>query len=100
MGDPEELKRQHEEMMDGMRMAREVAANEIKDFLSNASQEHLDTIRKLLHQIGHEDALTCAAYYEGLITSALLSRFDICLGCGEVHDPDEHLLDPSEGEEE
>lgn len=90
-GDPEELRKQQEAMMDEYQMAREVAANEMRDFLSNASQEHLTVVRKLLHQIGHEDESACAAFYEGMITSHLVTRFDVCLGCGEVHGPDELL---------
>lgn len=92
MGDPEEIKRHQEEMLDGVRMAREVAGNEIKDLMQHASEEHLHTIKKILHQIGCEDSSPAAAYYEGMVTASLLSRFDVCLACGEIHPEVDALL--------
>lgn len=90
-GDPEEIQRQQQAMIDEMQMAREVAGNELKDFLQTASQEHLMVVRSILHQVNHDDESPCAAYFEGMITAHLGARFDMCLGCGEIHGPDELL---------
>lgn len=96
---PEHIKQQINEMRDQHMMSREVAANEVKDFLANAPVEHLRVMRNVLMEVANSEDPMPAAYYQGLIASAMLARFDVCLGCGVDHTADELLDNDSEESE-
>lgn len=88
---PEELKKAMLEAHDQEHMARCVAAVNTNDFLNSMSLDHLKFLKSVLYEIAYRDDSQLAAYYQGLAVMAMQQRFNICIGCGEVHTPDELL---------
>lgn len=88
--DPEKMAEHH----DRVEQAREIAAHEIHALFTDLDKEHLRALNMLLEHITRngDNASASAAYYNGLATAFIQSRFKECAICEKDHDKAFHEL--------
>jgi hypothetical protein len=66
-------------------MAQESFSLSFKSILTEVKPEHLVTVRLLLRTLAGDTSGRTAAYYDGMIASALALFHNVCSDCGEDH---------------
>lgn len=84
IGTPEEVQEKVREMMDRQSMAITAMRHDVQRFFTELSVEQLSLLRFLLHQITANPE--AGPFYEGVASTTLLLKHNVCPGCGIDHD--------------
>lgn len=81
---PEDLPPELRAQFEAFQMQSEQTAHDIRDLFTTLTEHQLRILRTLIRTMdGNSSA---CGYYAGVTSSALSSRFGVCLGCGKKHD--------------
>lgn len=94
IGTPEEVQAKVREMMDRQSMAITAMRHDVQRFFTELTTEQLSVLRFLLHQMSQNPE--AAPFYEGVASTTMLLKHNVCPGCGVDHDQEarDALSDP------